>query len=77
MEVQAKRHVLAVLRVQSGQDLYEVLLKHPSDEDEARWIQEVHRDIALEQARLARHDLPPTPVEAEYQMESIRAYVTV
>jgi len=73
MEVQAKRHVLAVLRVQSGKDLYEVLLKHPTEEDEARWVYEVHRDIALEQARLARHDLPPTPAEAEYQMESIRS----
>lgn len=73
LEVQAKRHVIAVLRVQTGKDLFDVLLQHPTEEDEQRWIYEVHRDIALEQARLARHDLPPTPTEAEYQMESIRS----
>jgi Ras GTPase-activating-like protein IQGAP2/3 len=73
LEVQAKRHVLAVLRVQTGKDLYDVFLKHPTEEDEQRWIYEVHRDIALDQARLARHDLPPTPAEAEYQMENIRS----
>ncbi|KAL7423921.1 iqgap-related protein [Cryptotrichosporon argae] len=73
MEVQAKRHVLAVLRVQTGSDLYDVLLQHPTDVDEMRWVTEVHRDIALEQARRAKHNLPPTPVEQEYQMESIRS----
>ncbi len=50
-----------------------MLTTHPTHEDEQRWIEAVHRDIALEQARLARHDLPPTPAEAEYQLESIRA----
>lgn len=73
LESQAKRHVLAVLRVQTGKDLYEVLLSHPTEADENRWVYEVHRDIALEQARRERHDLPPTPEDAEYQMESIRS----
>ncbi|KLT44776.1 hypothetical protein CC85DRAFT_242013 [Cutaneotrichosporon oleaginosum] len=73
LEVQAKRHVLAVLRIQTGKNLFEVLITHPNAADEQRWIEEVHRDIALEKARLARHDLPPTPVEAEYQLESIRS----
>ncbi|TXT04877.1 hypothetical protein VHUM_03960 [Vanrija humicola] len=73
LEVQAKRHVLAVLRVQTGKDLYAVLLAHPTEQDEQRWVYEVHRDIALEQARLAKHNLPPTPAETEYQMESIRS----
>ncbi|BEJ15204.1 hypothetical protein CspHIS471_0409710 [Cutaneotrichosporon sp. HIS471] len=73
LEVQAKRHVLAVLRIQAGKDLFEVLTMHPTAADEQRWVEAVHRDIALEQARLARHDLPPTPAEAEYQLESIRS----
>ncbi|WVQ98721.1 hypothetical protein IAU59_005852 [Kwoniella sp. CBS 9459] len=71
--VQAKRHVLAVLRVQTGKTLYDVLVTRPEEIHEQMWIEEVHRDIALENARLARHGLPPTPVEAQYQIESIRS----
>ncbi|WVF72140.1 hypothetical protein IAT40_006952 [Kwoniella sp. CBS 6097] len=71
--VQAKRHVLAVLRVQTGKTLYDVLVTRPEEVHEQMWIEEVHRDIALENARLARHGLPPTPVEAQYQIESIRS----
>ncbi|WVQ78096.1 hypothetical protein IAT38_000177 [Cryptococcus sp. DSM 104549] len=71
--VQAKRHVLAVLRVQSGKTLFDVLVSRPEEIHEQLWIQEVHRDIALENARKARHGLPPTPVEEEYQIESIRS----
>jgi len=65
--------VLAVLRVQSGRTLVDVLVSRPDELHEQLWIQEVHRDIALEQARMARHNLPPTPVEAEYHIESIRS----
>ncbi|WWD15905.1 hypothetical protein CI109_100329 [Kwoniella shandongensis] len=71
--VQAKRHVLAVLRVQTGKTLFDVLVSRPEEIHEAMWIEEVHRDIALENARLAKHGLPPMPVEAEYQIESIRS----
>ncbi|KAK6902926.1 hypothetical protein I203_108186 [Kwoniella mangroviensis CBS 8507] len=71
--VQAKRHVLAVLRVQTGKTLYDVLVSRPEEIHEQMWIEEVHRDIALENARLAKHGLPPTPVEQMYQIESIRS----
>lgn len=71
--VQAKRHVLAVLRVQTGRTLFDVLTSRPEEVHELRWIEEVHRDIALETARRGRERLPPTPVEAEYQIESIRS----
>lgn len=71
--IQAKRHVLAVLRVQRGKTLFDVLVSRPEDIHEQLWIQEVHRDIALENARKARHGLPPAHVEAEYQIESIRS----
>lgn len=71
--VQAKRHVLAVLRVQTGRTLYDVLVSRPEQIDEQRWIEEVHRDIGLENIRRARHGLPPTPVEVNYQIESIRS----
>ncbi|WWC90034.1 uncharacterized protein L201_004964 [Kwoniella dendrophila CBS 6074] len=71
--VQAKRHVLAVLRVQTGKTLYDVLVTRPEEIHEQMWIEEVHRDIALENARLAKHGLPPTPAEQMYQIESIRS----
>lgn len=71
--MQAKRHVMAVLRIQTGRTLYDVLVSRPEEIDEVRWIEEVHRDIALENARMARQTLPPTPVEANYQIESIRS----
>ena len=73
--VQAKRHVLAVLRIQTGRTLYDVLVSRPEEIDEVRWIEEVHRDIAIENARVGRQQLPPTPTEAGYQIESIRSYV--
>jgi hypothetical protein len=73
--VQAKRHVLAVLRVQTGRTLYDVLVVRPEEVHEQRWLEEVYRDIALEKARAAKHNLPPTPVEAGYQIESIRSCV--
>lgn len=71
--VQAKRYVLAVLRIQTGRTLYDVLVSRPEEIDEVRWIEEVHRDIAMENARMGRQQLPPTPVEAGYQIESIRS----
>ncbi|RXK36438.1 hypothetical protein M231_06282 [Tremella mesenterica] len=71
--VQAKRHVLAVLRIQSGRTLFDVLVARPEQIHEQMWIQEVHRDMALEAARQGAHQLPPTPVEKEYQIESIRS----
>ena len=73
--VQAKRHVLAVLRIQTGRTLYDVLVSRPEEVDEVRWIEEVHRDIALENARVGRQGLPPIPTEAGYQIDSIRSCV--
>lgn len=66
---------MAVLRIQTGRTLYDVLTSRPEEIDEIRWIEEVHRDIAMENARLGRLPLPPTPVEAGYQIESIRSWV--
>jgi Ras GTPase-activating-like protein IQGAP2/3 len=52
--------------------LYDVLVARPEEIHEQYWLEEVYRDMALEQARAAQVGLPPTPVEAEYQIESIR-----
>ena len=70
---QAKRHTLAVLRIQTGQTLFDVLVSRPEAVHEQLWIQEVHRDMAMEAARGNAANMPPLPVEAEYQIESIRS----
>jgi Ras GTPase-activating-like protein IQGAP2/3 len=69
--VQAKRHVLAVLRVQSGRTLYDVLVSPPRAEDEELWAEMVWKD--MEREKRTKGDLPPTPAEAEYQIQSIRS----
>jgi len=71
--VHAKRHVLAVLRIQNGSTLYDVLVSRPEEVHEQLWLQEVYRDMELDSAKKAKHDLPPTPGEAGYQIESIRS----
>lgn len=71
--VQAKRHVLAVLRVQNGRTLYDVLVARPQEAEEERWLAEVYRDMAVEQARAARHGLAPPSQEAVHHIESIRS----
>ena len=71
--VQAKRHVLAVLRVQSGKTLFEVLVASPTQEHEQIWIELVHQDIMREEQKRIAGGLPATPVEKEYQIQSIRS----
>lgn len=71
--VQAKRHVLAVLRVQSGKTLFEVLVNTPTQEHEQIWIELVHQDIMREEQKRVAGGLAPTPVEKEYQIQSIRS----
>lgn len=75
--VQAKRHILAVLRVQTGKSLFDVLVSRPEEVHEQQWLEEVYRDMAVEEAKKARHNLPPTPTEAGYQIESIRSSVSL
>ncbi len=71
--VLAKRHVLAVLRVKTGRTLFDILITQPEPEHEMLWAEMVERDMHMEQAKRAKHDLPPTPAEVEYQIESIRS----
>jgi hypothetical protein len=52
-----------------------VLVAKPDAVHESLWVQEVHRDMAVENVRKGKHKLPAIPIEAEYQIESIRAYV--
>ena len=67
--------MLAVLRIQNGRTLYDVLVARPEDQQEQLWVDTVLNDIAKEKAKLANHLLPATPAEAEYRIESIRSWV--
>ena len=71
--VQAKRHVLAVLRVQTGKTLFQILLDTPNEVHEQIWLELVYADMARNELKRARKELPSLPVEAEYQIESIRS----
>lgn len=71
--MQAKRHVLAVLRVQTGKTLFDVLVSQPTPEHEQIWLDLVYRDLAREEAKRLQGSLPPSMTEAGYQIESIRS----
>lgn len=72
--VQAKRHILATLRVQSGATLIDVLTSPVKDEDEMIWEEVVQLDIHRERARRHKSSLPPLPtVGNDYRLEDIRS----
>jgi Ras GTPase-activating-like protein IQGAP2/3 len=59
--VETKRLVLSVLKVQSGQTLYKVLLEPVTDQDEMAWEEVVSLEVAADRAR-QRGQRPPPPV---------------
>jgi Ras GTPase-activating-like protein IQGAP2/3 len=73
--VQAKRHILATLRVQSGKTLIDLLTRRVSDNEEWVWEEVVERDVARERARKHRSALPPIPTAGgtDYGLEDIRS----
>lgn len=70
--VQAKRAVLAILRVQPAQDLVESLMQPVTDEHETIWegiLEEMERDQMRQQRRM-----PSTAgAESAYRLEDIRS----
>ena len=72
--VQAKRAVLAILRVQPAKDLVESLMQPVTDEHEYVWegiLEEMERDMMRHQRRM-----PSTHGgDAAYRLEDIRSYV--
>ncbi|KAH8105969.1 ras GTPase-activating protein [Cristinia sonorae] len=69
--VQAKRAVLAILRVQPGQDLVESLMQPVTDEHELAWediIEETQRELSKHQRRM-----PSTTGAEAYRLEDIQA----
>lgn len=71
---QAKRHVLATLKVQTGKTLIDVLTTAVYQEDEDYWLAVVQFDIESERAKRNKSHLPLPPLVAnEYRLEDIRS----
>jgi Ras GTPase-activating-like protein IQGAP2/3 len=70
--VQAKRHILATLRVQTGKTLIDILTAPVTDQEEFIWEDVVERDVARERIRKHKSSLPPVPNGSDYTLEDIR-----
>ncbi|KAF5393827.1 hypothetical protein D9757_000036 [Collybiopsis confluens] len=70
--VQAKRGVLAILRVQPTQDLLEALLRSVTEEDENVWEDILDSEIANEARQIQRRQASAVGGDAAYRLEDIR-----
>jgi len=71
--VQAKRGVLAILRVQPAQDLLESLMKPVTENDEYLWEEILEAEIENEMRQIPRRQ-PSTAVnDSAYRLEDIRS----
>ncbi|KAG6810418.1 hypothetical protein H0H92_011957 [Tricholoma furcatifolium] len=71
--VQAKRGVLAILRVQPAQDLLESLMRPVTDEDESRWEDILEAEMENEQMRHPRRQPSAYAADSAYRLEDIRS----
>lgn len=73
--VQAKRGVLAILRVQPAQDLVESLLQPVTDDDELIWEGILDAEIVNEEARHTHPGRQASQAVADsaYRLEDIRS----
>jgi Ras GTPase-activating-like protein IQGAP2/3 len=71
--VQAKRAVLAILRVQPAKDLVEALMKPVTQEHEAAWEEIIENEMIMDHKQ--RNRRMPSTAGAEYRLEDIREYV--
>ncbi|KZV69162.1 hypothetical protein PENSPDRAFT_753609 [Peniophora sp. CONT] len=71
--LQAKRAVLAILRVQPGKDLVEALMQPVTDEHEALWEEVIESEMEAEPMRAGHGRLPSAVAqESAYRLEDIR-----
>ncbi|THV08575.1 ras GTPase-activating protein [Dendrothele bispora CBS 962.96] len=68
--VQAKRGVLAILRVQPAQDLLQALLRNVTEEDELTWDEIVEAELENEARQMPRRQ--PSTTGPELRLEDIR-----
>ncbi|KZP17291.1 hypothetical protein FIBSPDRAFT_747344 [Athelia psychrophila] len=72
--VQAKRGVLAILRVQPAQDLVESLMRPVTDEEEELWEHVLEAEIENEQTRqVPRRQRSEAAGDSAYRLEDIRS----
>lgn len=72
--VQAKRGVLAILRVQPAQDLVESLMRPVTDDEEETWEQILEAEMESEQARqVPRRQRSEAAGDSAYRLEDIRS----
>ncbi|EJD53517.1 hypothetical protein AURDEDRAFT_52863 [Auricularia subglabra TFB-10046 SS5] len=73
--VQAKRGVLAILRVQPSKDLYESLVQEVTDDHEAVWADIVDNQIATDRLRSRRNRRMPSTTghEGAYRLDDIQS----
>lgn len=70
--VQAKRAVLAILRVQPAKDLVESLMQPVTDEHELAW-EAIIEEMAREQYKQQRRMPSTTQADDAYRLEDIRS----
>ncbi len=70
--VETKRLVLSVLKVQSGQTLYKVLLEPVTDQDELSWEEIVSLEIAADRARQRGQRPPPSANHFAPRLQDVR-----
>lgn len=74
MWVQAKRGVLAILRVQPAKDLVEALLQPVTEEHELLWEDIVDKELVTERMRMRKARMPSTTGRDDtYRLEDIRS----
>ena len=72
--VQAKRAVLAILRVQPARDLVECLMQPVSEEHEMFWEDIVDREMMNDHMRQRKRRMPSTTgAESAYRLDDIRS----
>jgi Ras GTPase-activating-like protein IQGAP2/3 len=49
--VQTKRCILYIIRIQTGKNLMDILVKTPTDEDELKWRQLLREDMPTQKGR--------------------------
>ncbi|KAJ6613476.1 hypothetical protein B0H10DRAFT_1805473, partial [Mycena sp. CBHHK59/15] len=72
--VQAKRGVLALLRVQPAQDLIESILRPVTDEDESIWEEILEAEAEHEQTGHGRRQASTAGADSAYRLDDIRSY---
>lgn len=73
--MQAKRGVLAILRVQPSVDLYDSLVQEVTDDHEAVWADIVDNQVATDRVRNRRNRRMPSTTghEVAYRLEDIQS----